>query len=509
MIVPRTLFAKLLLLFLGFGALMVGVLLFAMRISHEHYHLEAAQTINRHLAQEYVDARLLGERAVSAAALTDSLHRIAAINPNIDLYVLDADGVILGASVPVSRIVRSRINPAPIQQFLSPHAVLPVLGDDPTHGRYRAAFSAAQLATPGTRAAYLYVVLEPHEEAAAAARLKTLYALGEDAGVVLAAILAAIAASVVFLRVLTRRLARLQDDMQHFRASRFIALPAASRARDEGASDEIERLRALFMELAERIGEQMRELQSNDEMRRELIANLSHDLRTPLATLQAHLETLAAKELAAEERSAYLAVSLQQCRRLGELLARMLELAKLDARQMTCSPEPFQLAELVQDVILENTLAARRAGVTVSLTVPSEGVPLVWGDVALIERVVDHVLENAVEHARSGGCSVTARLSCKADAVRVGIHDSGPGIPEGERTRVFERFYRGDRSRSSATGHAGLGLSIARGILELHGSAIDFVSSPTEGTTFFFELPLAASSRPAPQQILPSRVGAG
>jgi len=112
--------------------------------------------------------------------------------------------------------------------------------------------------------------------------------------------------------------------------------------------------------------------------------------------------------------------------------------------------------------------------------------------------VFDNLIENAVRYAPTGG-TVTVRLISQAHAVRVEVHDTGRGIPANERGRVFDRFYRGDKSRSSASGHAGLGLAIVRGILELHGRSVDFVSTPTEGTTFFFDLPIAGDSDAQPE----------
>jgi signal transduction histidine kinase len=227
-------------------------------------------------------------------------------------------------------------------------------------------------------------------------------------------------------------------------------------------------------------------------MRREFLANISHDLRTPLATLQAHVEALSLKDdLPRDERQRYLAVTLQQCQRLVRLVEQLLEVAKLDARQVPLKSEPFQIAELVQDVAMKWQLAARGAGVTVSAVAPTVSVPLVTGDIALIERVLDNLMDNAVRYAGTGG-QVTLRLTVGVDAVRVDMHNTGAEIATSERAQVFDRFFRGDKSRPAGSGHAGLGLAIVRGILDLHGSSIDFVSPPGGGTTFFFDLPMAA-----------------
>lgn len=496
MIFPRTLFAKLLLLFLGFGALMTGVFIFVMQVSHETYHLEFDQLVNRDLAQQYVQANLLiREPPLTAHNFARALGRITSINPNIDVYVLDARGDILAASATAGKVVRTRVSLEPIARFLDGRAALPIRGDDPTAAGRRDVFSAAPLSIPDCPAAYLYVVLNRHHEGSPAGRLKTTYAIGEGAGFILAAIVLAFGGSILFLRTLTRRFAVLQSDLERFRDSQFAVVPPSDAQNDRPSDDEVERLRRLFVELTERIHTQMQELHKTDEMRRELLANVSHDLRTPLTTLQAHLETLSIKDdLSADERRTYLATTLQQCRRLVKLVEQLIELAKLDARHVTMSPEPFQLAELVHDVALKFALMARRMGVTLRVE-PPQSTPLVLGDIALIERVVDNLIDNALRYAGSGG-AVTVRVTLRPQAVRIEVHDTGPGIPESERARVFDRFYRGDRSRSSESGHAGLGLSIARSILDLHGQSIDFVSAPGQGTTFFFELPLVRALPP-------------
>ncbi len=495
MIAPRTLFAKLLLLFLGFGALMAGVFVLVMRVSHETYHLEFDQLTHRALARQYVDASLLvRDPPLTAHNFAASLERITSINPSVDVYVLDAGGSILASSAPGRTVVRDRVALGPIERFLDERGQLPLLGDDPADENRRGVFSAAQLSIPDCPAAYLYVVLSRHSQRSPADGLKTSYAIGEGAGVLLAAVALAVAGSVLFLRLLTRRLATLQESIEEFRESRYLGLPPVPPPDDSHPEDEIGRLRGHFMELAARVGQQVRELRRTDEIRRRLLDDVSHDLRTPLATLQAHLEALAEAEASpVAERRQYLDVSLLQCRRLVRLVEQVLEVARLDARQVPISPEPFQLGDIVQDAVVTCRSAARSLGVEVGVEQPPGGVPLVVGDIVLIGRAVDNLVDNAVRHAGSDG-RVTLRLTPRQNAIRLDVHDSGPGIPESERDRVFDSFYRGDASRSPETGRSGLGLSIARGILELHGGTIEFECSRAGGTTFFFELPIAAAT---------------
>lgn len=488
--IRKTLFGKLLLLFLGFGALMVAALVYVMGVSHERYHAESDQLANRNLARQYVAANLLiREPPLTAHNYANALRHLIEINPDVDVYVLDASGNILASSVEAP--ARKRIELNPIRQFITEAPQFPLLGDDPSTPGRREIFSAAPLSIAGCPAAYLYIVLHREEHAAAAAGLKTLYAVRDGIGVVTVAIVLALAGSLLLLRMLTRRLGDLKQDIERFRDNEYSAPFAAPE--ESGSGDEIERLRHLFVQLAEKIRGQMGELQKVDELRRELLTNVSHDLRTPLTILYAHLETLLLRdEPSKEELRNSLGTAFAQCRRLAQLIEQLLELAKLDAGQATFNPEPFQIADLAHEVVSKFALTARRAEAEVRVE-HAESLPLVVGDVRLIEQVVEHLLDNALRHVTQGG-HVHVRLTRHQSSVRVDVHDTGPGIPANERSRIFERFYRGDKSRSTESGYFGLGLAIVRGILGLHGTSIDFVSGPKCGTTFFFELPIAPMS---------------
>jgi signal transduction histidine kinase len=223
-------------------------------------------------------------------------------------------------------------------------------------------------------------------------------------------------------------------------------------------------------------------------MRRELFGNISHDLRSPLASIQGYLETMLMKEgrITAEERRRYLDVSLRNAASLQRLVEQLFELAKLDARQVQLQPEPLQIAELAQDVALKLAPAAEQVGVSLSVD-RAEDLPLVSCDVATMERVLTNLMENALHFTPAGG-SVSVHLAREADAVRVTVADTGAGITADDLPRVFDRFYRADKSRDKSTGGAGLGLAIAREIIELHGGAITVESSPGNGARFSFAL---------------------
>lgn len=226
-----------------------------------------------------------------------------------------------------------------------------------------------------------------------------------------------------------------------------------------------------------------------ENARLDLIANVSHDLRTPLVSLRGYLEVLVSKgdSIPAAQRAAYLAIALRQSEHLTRLVDELFELAKLDFKGITLSREAFQLGELASDVLQKFQLAADERQVKLGVDA-AVGLPRVDADLGLIERVFENLIGNALQHTPPGG-SVMVRLADAGGLVRAQIADTGAGIPAADLTRVFDRHWR---AQPGGVGRgAGLGLAIARRILELHGSTIVAESEPGAGTRFTFALGVA------------------
>ncbi|MGE0031351.1 MAG: sensor histidine kinase [Steroidobacteraceae bacterium] len=486
----RTLFSKLLLIFLCFGGVMTIAFIIVMRTSHESSHLEIDQTVSRDIAREYVSAHFVGDADAHHEALPSAAHRLARLAPSLDVYLLDASGAIVASSIPSNELIRKSVSLEPVEAFLTGTTPLPILAEDPLDDRAGVIFSAARIDIPSWPARYLYLVLNRREAASDVQQIQSNYAIGQHTGFIVIAVLFAVLATLFFIRNLTRNLARLEGAMNEFRRSDFSQLPGAD-AVAAAEHDEIGRLTRLFVELAARIHGQIGELKNQREQRREFMANVSHDLRTPLTSLQAHLDTLRLKEsqLTADERSAYVEGAARQCDRLRHLMEQLLEAERLDTHQITPHAEPFQLGELVQDVVQKFGVTARERGVQLGAR-RSDDVPLVVADIGLIERVLDNLLENALRFAPADG-RVSVTVAAHQQRVRVEVEDNGPGMSRDVQARVFERFYRADPSRSTSTGHAGLGLSIVRSIVELHGGSVGVDSAPGRGARLWFELPFA------------------
>jgi signal transduction histidine kinase len=486
----RTLYAK---LALGLVVLIaaMGLVYALVSVSATRLYLaEVHQQLNRDLARNLVaDRDLVAEGRINEPALKSMFHDYMQINPSIEIYLLDLDGRILSYSAEPGQVKRKHVSLESIRDFLNDSASFPLLGDDPRSHDRRKVFSVTPVPSADAPQGYLYVVLRGEMYDSVDAFAKGSYFARLSAWAVAATLAFGLLAGLIVFRLLTRRLQRLSTAMNSFRSGDFSEPVHYQQNPVLQAPDEVDRLGVTFDQMAGRIVEQIQELKQQDALRRDLVAQVSHDLRTPLAALHGYLETLKLKEgtLTAEERAEYLAIVLRQSAHLTRLVGELFELAKLEARESSPHCEPFSLPELVQDVVQKFQLKAGESKVTLAMELDAD-LPLVSADIALVERVLDNLIDNALTHTPAGG-SVRVPVRRDAQQVILCVADTGEGIPEGDLPRIFERFYQAT-NQQSGNGHAGLGLAIARRIVELHGSELDVRSRPGEGTTFAFGLPV-------------------
>jgi signal transduction histidine kinase len=208
------------------------------------------------------------------------------------------------------------------------------------------------------------------------------------------------------------------------------------------------------------------ELAETDRLRRDLVANVSHELRTPITALQVVLENLVDGVEPPDPET--LRTMLAQVERLGRLVKQLLDLSRLEAGVVPLDRQPFDLEVLIGQAVRESQLSA--PNVTMSVSVEPADLEL-EADQERLHQVVANLVENAVRHSPTGG-TVSVTACRRGDRVAIEVSDDGPGIPDDEVARVFERFYRPDTARSSRDGGAGLGLAIAKWIVDLHGGEI-------------------------------------
>jgi signal transduction histidine kinase len=254
-------------------------------------------------------------------------------------------------------------------------------------------------------------------------------------------------------------------------------------------NDEMASLARTFNDMARQLQAADQKQREVEELRRNLIAWAGHDLRTPLASIQAIVEALADGVVEeAETVDRYLHTAQREIRSLSHLIDDLFELAQLEAGGLPLEESENSLSDLISDTIESFSELAARQEITLEGRV-DPGVDPVVMDAQQIGRVLSNLVGNALRHTPPRG-TVRVQALAHLGGVQVEIQDTGEGIPAQDLPHVFERFYRGEKSRSRATGGAGLGLAIAKGIVEAHGGAIDVESQPGQGTRFTFTLPV-------------------
>ncbi|QKJ84995.1 Sensor histidine kinase CssS [Paramixta manurensis] len=445
------------------------------------------QNLSRNLADNIAHSSpLMNEQGINQDALKPLFDQMMAINPSVEVYLLDKRGHIIADAAPKGHLKRPMVDIAPLNALLAGEK-LPVYGDDPRNVSQQKIFSVAPLNAGGKQVGYLYVILQGEHynnlnmrAQAVSLRHFTYWSIG------LIALFGLVAGGCAFHWV-TRPIRQLTAQVSHLDRGGVTAVKALAAApHEKKRKDEVTLLRNAFIDLAQRIAVQWEKLASQDQQRREFIANISHDLRTPLMSLHGYLETLSVKaaSLKEEERTRYLNIALMQSHKVGQLSQQLFELARLEYGVVKPRKELFSLYELIQDVFQKFELSAETRKQRLVADI-QPGIPHVKADLSMMERVLTNLIDNAIKHTPEQGV-ITLRLWTEAQQVMVQVKDSGPGIPQELKADLFER--------PSILGHArrqngGLGLMIVRRILQLHGSDIALIEEEP-GACFRFGIPL-------------------
>jgi two-component system, OmpR family, sensor kinase len=464
---------------------LIGVVFLSIQMLSIHYLIgEVNRELHHSTAQELVEHMVVVWREQGGPPdLRAQLADLMRVNPAVDFYLLAPDGRILSAGNPAESVRLDAVAIAPIERSVAdPRA--DVLGDDPREPGTERPFSAAPIRVDGVLRGYLYVVLESGRYARVIEMVRKRYAL--LLGVVIGLALLGVGAIAAVLRyaAVVRRLRTLGARMDAFRRAQDEPLAAAAL----GPRDELRRLEALFAELQQRVARQVAALERTDALRRELVAFVSHDLKKSLAAVSALVETLRTPPapLSAAQQAQYLAAAERRLAGLSGLVEGLLALARLEDPDVAPRCEAFAATDLARDVVQLYQEPARRAGVALDVAAGAD-VPQAWGEVGLVERVLANLLENALQHTPAGG-RVDVRVERQRGDVSISVRDTGAGIAPEDRPRLFEPFYRG-HGEAADDARAGLGLAIARRIVELHGRELHVESTPRQGSTFRFQLP--------------------
>jgi len=443
-----------------------------------HLFDEVEQELNRKYASSLaVELQPFVTDEIRKEMIMERIQYMMVLNPMVEIYLISGKGDVLAYFTgPGDMVKRHKVNMEPVRAFVYGFNDELIRGDDPRTTDQLKPFSAAPLKISGGQG-YVYVILRGRNFDRSLGMIRSSYYIRSGLIAFLLALAATLIAGLTLFSLLTARLRKLGKSVKGFEKGDY------SNRVDIKGSDEIAALGRAFNDMARSVEQGIRQ-------RNDLTTNISHDLRSPLTSIRGNLETVLLKDesLSREERITYLESALKGVSAFQRQVEQLFELSKLESRDIQVRREMFFPAELAQDTILKFQAQAEGKGIALTLYRSERNLPY-QGDIALMERALSNLLENALIYTEKGG-SVSLTLEERDHSLSISVKDSGPGIAPEEADRIFERFYRGDKSRNRRIAGTGLGLSIAKEIVELHGGTVKLVPQKDKGTTFLIELPL-------------------
>jgi len=460
----------------------------------QKYFQEKNQRLNAdlaaHIVQEVKPTYQQGN--VDEASMDKIMHSMMAVNPSIEVYLLDESGNILNHVAPYKKVKLEKVTLSPVLDFLETNGQEFIVGDDPRDPGLQKEFSAAPIYEEEQLIGYVYVILASEEYDMAAQDLIGNYVMRLGGKTMLITLVTTLMVGLLIFWFITRYLNQIIAVVQRFKDGQLKErIPVKS-------SGELKTLALTFNEMAEQILISIEKIKTTENLRRELVANVSHDLRTPLSIIHGYVETMLMKAdtIGREQLSQYLQTILKSTDRLKKLVGDLFELSRLEAKEIQPKKEPFFITELVQDVSQKHKLVAEQRNITI-VPVVDNNVPMVNADVSLIERVLQNLMDNAIKFSKDGGI-ITIETHNYGDDVEVKVTDTGRGIPEEDIPLVFDRYFNLTKSQTGKIDQedpvsktsVGLGLAIVKKILEIHDATIHLTSKLNKGSAFSFRLPV-------------------
>lgn len=487
-------------LFASFLTIGIFTAILLLCSSHE-YQREVTQVMHQDLATHVVDHYLLfdkGQPDIEAAEHT--FHNLMILGPNFEFYLLDTEGNILSCSAEPGSLKRKHVSVDPIKQYLDVETLSsPIFGDDPRGEGREKIFSVAPIVRDGKLQGYLYVILGSEIYDDISGLIWGNQLIQWALWLFLSGLVFALVATLWLIGFITRPLTRLTEQVKTIQEIGFSndaykddELIKSLEQWSSTNSNEIHTLGHAFKVAIQKIHEQYQNIVTIDELRKELLSHVSHDLRTPLASLLGYLETweLNQGKISREQGQEYIATAKRSAQRISSLVEQLFELAHLDSGNVNVNREQFSIAELVQDVLQKFSLIAGEKNIQLSVS-PQDSSILVTGDIEKLERVFTNLIENAIRHTNTDG-AITIHFNNKGKFVAIEVSDTGIGIPTEDIPHIFDPHYKAGNSVRGNTANGGLGLAITKRLLELHQSTINVTSIINQGTTFEFDLKVGA-----------------
>lgn len=475
--------------------LLLGVAYVIITVSiARRYYDETTQRLNAHVAEHMLtEVNPFVDGKVNEEALGKIMHSMMAVNPGLEVYLLNPAGEILSYVVLEEEVRLKNVSMDPVRDFLVNKGERLIYGDDPKNPGRKKIFSATAVREGDKLLGYVYMILASEEYENIAGLLQGNYLLKMGSIFFAFALIAALVIGLVILWMLMKNLNDIIKTVKKFEEGDLT--PRIPLKKD----GELTQLAATINNMADTILKNMDELKEVDTLRRELVANISHDIRTPISIIHGYIETLIIKQhdLSPEKREEYLQTILKSTDRLKKLMNDLFELSKLEARQIKPNIETFFIVDLLQDITRKYQLLALEKNIHLVTEINSE-TAMVKADLSMIERVIQNLMDNALKFTPRDGM-INVQMVNQENKVKISISNSGANIPDGSLNKIFDRYYKTDEqsvkfSQTTSNKGAGLGLAIVKNILEIHETDIFVKTDPSKKITFSFSLPAASET---------------
>lgn len=481
-----SLFWKISAIFLFILLVISAVYMYISVFTAEMYFQETRQKLDTDIAAHIAaDTECFDGDSVNTRVLENVFHNVMVINPSIEVYLLDTTGSILSYYAPNKIIKLEKVPLDPIKKFIRNEDEEFLLGADPKSPDKEKAFSAAEVIEDGKFKGYIYVILAGEEYENASQLVFGSYILRLGVRSMVIALLTASVIGFISIGFITRNVSKIVTAIREFKDGNI-----NSRIKLKGRS-ELTEIADSFNNMADTIVDNIDEIKKIDKLRRELVANVSHDLRTPISIIRGYVETVLIKEetLSAEERRKHLETILASSERLLKLIEELFELSKLEAKDKSPQMEYFSIDELIQDIHQKNLLLAEEKKVGIEL-LRSDFLPTIKADIGMIEKVLQNLIDNALKFTPENGMVKLIVRRENDNTLNVIIQDSGSGIPESDIPHLFDKYYQIKRVSNTGDSGMGLGLAIVKKIIDLHNFKIRIESEENIGTSFIISIPI-------------------
>lgn len=488
----KSLGSRILLLVAGGSVILAIVLAAIAQMSYSVYYTEVMANRAGNFAERIlsVSPDFWEQYQRVPGQFSERMQSLILYEPNTGLYVIDLEGRVL-ASSGEGKIFwgNYRVNMTALKAAARGSSGQAVFGSDPDVIDGGCIIAARPIMHQQVQTAWLYVVARNADITAELPQLIQGYAVRGAIKIALVTLAIGLLISVGVLTLLARPLAALTLAAEQIKPDQVVAQNLSNRRLPFiDRNDEIGRLARSFDAMVTRLQESAARILRADQGRRQMIASVSHDLRTPLTALTSQIETLKLKahSLSAADQTRYLVGALNNAQHLKRLTDSLADLARLDDPDLTVHLEPTALGDLIDDVVQRNK--ARAESQNVALTADYiNGLAFANVDIQLIERALGNLIDNALRVMPEGG-SIQVKLAETQDGLRLTVQDDGPGITKSDQERVFEPFFQTSEHRAHR-GASGLGLAIVKRVAQLHGAKLGIDSLVGSGTQIWFELP--------------------